>query len=75
MQHLGAQLEQLSDFADPKRRLFESYQKAFAALQDVSLIEEPSNCQSNYWLEALMGQSMLRINEMKCFRRQMMPGS
>ncbi len=49
-----AQLEQLPEFVASKRRLFALYKQAFALLQDVSLVTEPSDCKSNYWLETLV---------------------
>jgi perosamine synthetase len=49
-----AQLEQLREFIASKRRLFACYQEAFAVIQDVRLVQEPLNCQSNYWLQALI---------------------
>lgn len=49
-----AQLEQLPDFIDSKRRLFARYKKAFAGFQDVCLLEQPANCESNYWLATLI---------------------
>lgn len=49
-----AQLEQLPDFIISKRRLFGKYKQVFAGFQDVRLFEEPSDCESNYWLETLI---------------------
>jgi perosamine synthetase len=49
-----AQLEQLPEFIASKRRLFACYQKAFAFIHDVRLVQEPPNCQSNYWLQTLI---------------------
>jgi perosamine synthetase len=49
-----AQLEQITDFLVAKRRLYERYQAAFAKLPLVSIVKEPSSCQSNYWLQALL---------------------
>jgi dTDP-4-amino-4,6-dideoxygalactose transaminase len=37
-----------------KRALFARYQSAFSSLQGVSLVAEPEQCQSNYWLQTLM---------------------
>ena len=48
-----AQLEQLPDFLASKRTLFLRYQKAFQDIQEVALIQEPPECQSNYWLQTL----------------------
>ena len=49
-----AQLEQLPKFLEAKRRLFESYQIAFSSIPLVSLMAEPEECQSNYWLQTLI---------------------
>jgi aminotransferase in exopolysaccharide biosynthesis len=49
-----AQLEQLPKFLDSKRRLFVSYQMAFANIPFISLMSEPEECKSNYWLQTLI---------------------
>ena len=49
-----AQLEQLPSFLDDKRRLFEQYRLAFAAVTGVKLVAEPEGCRSNYWLQTLL---------------------
>lgn len=49
-----AQLEQLSSFLEDKRRLFEQYQAAFANVQGVHLVAQPTGCISNYWLQTLL---------------------
>jgi perosamine synthetase len=49
-----AQLEQLSAMLAAKRTLFQCYQTAFAPVQGVTLMSEPANCQSNYWLQTLL---------------------
>jgi perosamine synthetase len=49
-----AQLEQLDDFVDAKRRLFELYRTAFARVPGVQLMPEPSGTRSNYWLQTLL---------------------
>jgi perosamine synthetase len=49
-----AQLEQLPSKLEAKRKLFKSYQSAFANVQGVSLYAEPKNCKSNYWLQTLL---------------------
>jgi perosamine synthetase len=48
-----AQLEQLPKFLASKRRLFGRYKEAFTGVKDVRLMEEPSGCESNYWLQTL----------------------
>ena len=49
-----AQLEQLQGFLADKRRLFERYKTAFAAVEGVRLVTEPVGCSSNYWLQTLL---------------------
>ena len=52
-----AQLEQLPNFLDSKRRLTDRYQEAFSRLIDagaVRLLREPTGCSSNYWLQAII---------------------
>lgn len=49
-----AQLEQLPTKLAAKRRLFQRYQAAFAAVDGVTLMEEPEQSQSNYWLQTLV---------------------
>jgi perosamine synthetase len=49
-----AQLEQLEEKLDSKRRLFEMYRKAFTHVTGIKLFSEPDNAQSNYWLNALL---------------------
>lgn len=49
-----AQLEQLPVFLTEKRRLFERYRDAFAAIPDVRLVAEPQGCTSNYWLQTIL---------------------
>ena len=49
-----AQLEQLPQFLAEKRRLHQAYSKRFADVQGVRLVQEPSGCLSNFWLQALL---------------------
>ncbi len=49
-----AQLEQLPDFLAAKRRIFERYQAAFAAVPQARIVVEPEGCRSNYWLQTLL---------------------
>ena len=49
-----AQLEQLPAFLAAKRRIFERYQAAFAAVPQVRIVAEPEGCRSNYWLQTLL---------------------
>ncbi len=49
-----AQLEQLQDFLNAKRRLFHRYAAAFADVAGTRIVREPDGCRSNYWLQALL---------------------
>ena len=49
-----AQLEQLPAMLAAKRELFRRYQAAFAQVAGATLMEEPGQCQSNYWLQTLL---------------------
>ena len=49
-----AQLEQLPDFLEKKRKLFKCYHSAFANVPQVNILAEPTGCTSSYWLQTLM---------------------
>jgi aminotransferase in exopolysaccharide biosynthesis len=49
-----AQLEQLPEFLASKRRLFERYKRALVDIDEVYLMKEPMDCESNYWLQTLV---------------------
>ena len=49
-----AQLEQLPAMLTAKRELFQRYQTAFTRVQGVTLMAEPVQCQSNYWLQTIL---------------------
>jgi aminotransferase in exopolysaccharide biosynthesis len=49
-----AQLEQLPNKLEKKRKLFDRYKTELSKIKGVSIIEEPKNCKSNYWLQALI---------------------
>ena len=49
-----AQLEQLPSMLNAKKELFQRYQAAFATVLGIRLMEEPAQCQSNYWLQTLL---------------------
>ena len=49
-----AQLEQLPDMLAAKRELFQRYQLASSSISGVRLMNEPEQCQSNYWLQTLV---------------------
>lgn len=52
-----AQLERLPDFIVRKRQLAEKYRNAFKSLPGLRFVDEPKDCHSNFWLNAI------RINE------------
>ena len=56
-----AQLEQLPTMLTAKRKLFNSYKTAFSLVNSVSLIEEPQDCQSNYWLQTLLLENTVAL--------------
>lgn len=56
-----AQLEQLESFVDNKRELASIYKNAFDKL-DVQFVAEPQNCESNYWLNALLFKDLEERN-------------
>jgi perosamine synthetase len=49
-----AQLEQLPVKLSAKRALFKKYQTAFQSVKGADLLSEPTQCQSNYWLQTIM---------------------
>ncbi len=49
-----AQLESLESFVKLKRRLAQSYLKAFESTPEVRFFIEPRNSRSNYWLNTLL---------------------
>jgi len=49
-----AQLEQLPVKLCAKRALFKKYQTAFQSVKGADLLSEPTQCQSNYWLQTIM---------------------
>lgn len=49
-----AQLEQLNTYIKRKRKLAYRYAELFANFDEVSFIEEPDGCMSNYWLNTIM---------------------
>lgn len=49
-----AQLEQMPDFIAAKRELFAAYCNAFANVEGIRVVGEPSGCRSNFWLQTLM---------------------
>ena len=49
-----AQLKQLSKFLQCKRDLYERYCDQLSGLNGIRLLEEPSGCSSNYWLQTIV---------------------
>jgi perosamine synthetase len=49
-----AQLERLTEFLDLKRKLYYSYSKYISQIDGISLVQEPPNCSSNYWLQTIL---------------------
>lgn len=49
-----AQLEQLPDFLQAKRLIFERYKIAFSGIPQSRIVSEPKGCRSNYWLQTLL---------------------
>ena len=49
-----AQLENLPNLLASKRSLTSLYSKCFADITEVSLMKEPHDCTSNYWLQTLI---------------------
>ena len=49
-----AQLQALPNRLASKRKLFQAYKNSFAQVPGVSLVNEPANSSSNYWLQAIM---------------------
>ncbi len=48
-----AQLERLPNKLEKKKKLFDKYKIELSKIKGVSIFEEPKNCKSNYWLQAL----------------------
>ena len=49
-----AQLEKIESKIQRKRKLFELYQEEFKRLPGVSVLKEPTDSRSNFWLQAIM---------------------
>lgn len=49
-----AQMEQLSGFLENKRKTAGKYKLFFEKHTDIEFFNEPENCQSNYWLNAVI---------------------
>jgi perosamine synthetase len=48
-----AQIERLPDMLQRKRALADRYRKAFSGRPAVRFVDEPANCRSNFWLNAV----------------------
>ena len=48
-----AQLERLPELLGFKRKLYQSYNENLSQIGGVSLMQEPQNCSSNYWLQTI----------------------
>lgn len=49
-----AQIEQLPEMVENKRRLAKRYQEIFQSIPGVKILHEPTYAKSNYWLNALV---------------------
>ena len=49
-----AQLEQIENLIKRKRNLYKLYASAFKNYRNVSVVEEPQNTRSNYWLQTIL---------------------
>ena len=49
-----AQLNKIYKFITAKRKLFKKYKKVFKKINEIKILEEPSNCRSNYWLQTII---------------------
>ena len=57
-----AQLENLNNFIADKRRLAKEYAAYFSNVDWGEFFLEPINCQSNYWLNAVIAQDKSQRN-------------
>ncbi len=58
-----AQLERMDEFLMAKRRLFLAYRDAFSLIKKMQVVNEPTGCRSNFWLQTLLlndGDPVLR---------------
>lgn len=58
-----AQLEQLEAFITAKRQLAYSYEQVLAGT-NLSFVQEPENCRSNYWLNAVICENKAHRDEL-----------
>ncbi|MBD3637734.1 MAG: LegC family aminotransferase [Crocinitomicaceae bacterium] len=52
-----AQLEQLHRFVEDKRQIHEAYKQFFQEIDDIDLLDEIGQANSNYWLNAIQVES------------------
>jgi len=60
---LVAQLEQLDNFVESKRKLAKKYEDFFKNYDDMEFIKEPQNSKSNYWLQAIILKDIKKRDE------------
>ena len=60
---LVAQLEQLDNFVESKRKLAKKYEEFFKNYDDIEFIKEPQNSKSNYWLQAIILKNTKKRDE------------
>ena len=49
-----SQLNRIQNMLQKKRDLFKFYEKKFSNIKYFSLVKEPKNCKSNYWLQTII---------------------
>jgi len=49
-----AQLEMLPKFIEDKRKLAKQYKEFFKTIPTIGFVDEPEHCESNYWLNAIV---------------------
>lgn len=49
-----AQMENLEQYVESKRRIADRYQAFFAERPDITFFTEPEHCRSNYWLNVVL---------------------
>lgn len=68
-----AQMEQLPGLLKKKRKLAERYRRVLGAIPGIHFLTEPAECESNYWLNALMldtpCEDMLEFTISECHRQ------
>jgi aminotransferase in exopolysaccharide biosynthesis len=60
---LVAQLENLESFLKSKQNLASIYKDFFNTIEEIDFINEPKNCNSNYWLQAIRFKSKQQKDE------------